>query len=72
MKRKAGRPRKAADRSKVELLQVRLESNEKQGFTEAAELSGIALSAWVRERLRLAARDELGRVGRAVPFMVKI
>jgi predicted HicB family RNase H-like nuclease len=69
MKRKSGRPKKDREKAKGELLQVRLEPSEKQGFSEAADIAGIALSAWVRERLRLVAREELGRLGRTVPFI---
>jgi hypothetical protein len=68
MKRKPGRPKKEPDKAKGELLQVRVDVSEKQGFTEAASLAGLALSAWVRERLRLIARRELQEVGRPIPF----
>ena len=37
MKRRIGRPRKDAGASKGELLQVRVDTNEKLGFTEAAD-----------------------------------
>jgi hypothetical protein len=46
-----------------------LEVTEKQAFKQAADLAGLALSAWVRERLRLAARDELERAGYSVSFL---
>jgi predicted HicB family RNase H-like nuclease len=51
------------------LLQVRVADAEKEAFEEAAELSGIALSAWVRERLRLVAAKELETAGRPVAFL---
>jgi predicted HicB family RNase H-like nuclease len=51
------------------LLQVRVADAEKEAFGEAASLSGLALSAWVRERLRLAAAKELEAVGRSVAFL---
>lgn len=50
-------------------LQIRLTEQEKGGFAEAAELAGIPLSAWVRERLRLAAIRELESAGRPIPFV---
>jgi hypothetical protein len=50
-------------------LQVRLQPVEKEAFEQAAELSGIAVSAWVRERLRSAATSELTTANRNVPFM---
>ncbi len=53
MKRR-GRPRKSNTRE--EYLEVRLDGPEKQAFKDAADLSGLAVSAWVRERLREAAK----------------
>ena len=46
-----------------------MSQQEKQGFREAAELSGIGLSTWIRERLRMAAIRELESAGRRVPFV---
>ena len=54
---------------KAEMLQVRLNTPEKAAFEDAAELSGIALSAWVRERLRMMATRELESAGRPVAFL---
>jgi hypothetical protein len=71
MARKRGRPPVDPDKAKAEYLDVRLEFTEKQAFKEAAELAGLPLSSWVRERLRLAARKELEEAGRAVPFLTK-
>jgi hypothetical protein len=68
MKKKTGRPRKSADKKKAEYLQVRVEDAEKQAFTEAAELSGQALSVWVRDQLRQAARRKIEEFGKQVPF----
>ncbi len=65
--KKRGRPRKPNVRE--EYLEVRLDSREKQAFKEAADLAGVALSAWVRERLRLMARKELEEIGRSVAFL---
>jgi hypothetical protein len=56
---------------KQELLQVRVDSAEKEAFAEAAELAGIALSAWVRERLRSTAAQELEAANRTVAFFKK-
>ncbi len=55
--------------TREEYLEVRLDSKEKQAFKDAAELAGVALSAWVRLRLREAARKELRESGRTVAFM---
>jgi len=48
---------------------VRAQPTEKLAFKEAADLAGISLSSWVRERLRLAAIRELENAGRPVPFI---
>jgi hypothetical protein len=69
MKKQRGRPPKSPDRTKGVLLQVRLEVAEKQAFDEAAALSGLTLSVWLRERLRIAARRELEKAGRSVAFL---
>jgi hypothetical protein len=61
---KAGSPKR-----KAEMLQVRLNAPEKTAFEDAAELAGIALSAWVRERLRLIASRELQAAGRPIAFL---
>lgn len=55
--------------NKHKVLQIRLTDLEKQGFMEASGLAGIPLSAWVRERLRLAAIRELENAGRKIPFV---
>jgi hypothetical protein len=48
---------------------MRLTKEEKRGFESAAEVAGIDLSSWARERLRLAAVQDLERVGRKAPFL---
>jgi len=64
-KRGRGRPPKEADQLRSESLLVRLEVNEKEIFKNAADLAGVPLSTWVRERLRRIANRELGRAVRA-------
>lgn len=54
---------------KREFLQVRVDDTEKQAFANAAELAGIAMSAWVRERLRQCAARELEAASQSVPFL---
>jgi uncharacterized protein (DUF1778 family) len=54
---------------KTESVEVRMQPEEKAAFREAAELAGIPLSAWIRERLRKAARIELEDAGRKVAFV---
>jgi hypothetical protein len=69
--KRRGRPPKGSDKIKGAYLEVRLEEVEKQAFREAAELAGLDLSAWARERLRKASRSELEGAGRAVAFLEK-
>jgi hypothetical protein len=57
---------------KTETLQIRISNEEKDGFELAAQLAGISLSSWVRERLRLSAIRELESAGRRVPFVPAI
>ena len=51
---------------------MRLTKQEKEGFDLAAEIAGIDLSSWARERLRNAAIIELQRSGRPIPFLKPI
>jgi len=67
MAKRKGRPPK--DKTKQDYLEVRLDADEKQAFKDAADLSGLALSAWVRERLRKVARKELEEAGKQAAFM---
>jgi len=48
---------------------MRLQEAEKEGFRAAAELAGLELTAWIRERLRRVAREELQEAGKDVPFL---
>ena len=59
MNKKRGRPPKDANELKSESLLIRLEQNEKEAYQSAADLAGMSLSAWVRERLRRATVREL-------------
>jgi predicted HicB family RNase H-like nuclease len=67
MKRNPGRPKKAKKLS--EYLEVRVEAAEKQTFKDAADLAGIPVSTWVRERLRRAAIRELEEASRPIAFL---
>ncbi len=58
--------------SKDERLYIRMSDAEKQGFQAAADLAGIPLSSWVRERLRLAAIRDLESAGQRIPFIERI
>ena len=68
MKAKPGRPKKSSELTKARYLQVRVTDAEKEGFDRAAELAGIDLSAWVRERLRIVARKEIEDAGEVPAF----
>ena len=68
-KARRGRPQLGSGKRKGEYLEVRLDAAEKLAFKDAANLSGLALSSWVRERLRIAARKELEQSGRSVAFL---
>lgn len=68
-KRGRGRPPKRPENRKEGYLDVRLEPAEKEAFKNAADLAGLPLSTWVRERLRLAARRELEDADMVVPFL---
>jgi hypothetical protein len=48
---------------------VRVNDAEKEGFRAAADLAGIPLSAWIRERLRKAAISELATANKQVAFL---
>ena len=67
--KRRGRPPKGADKVKGIRLDMRLDEAEKEAFRAAAELSGLDLSAWIRERLRRVARGELEKAGQSVPFL---
>lgn len=55
--------------AKEQTIQIRLTDAEKQGFQSAADLAGIPLSSWVRERLRFAAIRDLESAGAQIPFV---
>ncbi len=55
--------------TKSEFVKIRLSDDEKAAFQTAAEVSGISLSAWMRERLRSAARLELEDANKPVQFL---
>jgi predicted HicB family RNase H-like nuclease len=69
MEKKRGRPPKEADRLRNDNLLVRLEPNEKEAFKDAADLAGMSLSAWVRQRLRQIAIKELKSAAHPIPFL---
>jgi uncharacterized protein (DUF1778 family) len=67
--KRSGRPPKGSAETKSQSVLLRLEPGEKEGFRAAADLAGIDLSAWIRERLRRIARQELEEAGLPIPFI---
>jgi uncharacterized protein (DUF1778 family) len=67
--KRIGRPPKDPDKKKGLRLDMRLDEYEKEGFRMAAEMAGLELSGWIRERLRRAAKKELEDAGKKVPFI---
>lgn len=63
-----GRP-KSEDPTKSDAMLVRLEPGEKSAFREAAQVAGIPLSTWVRERLRRVAIRELEEASLPIAFL---
>ena len=67
--KKRGRPPKDADRLHSDNILVRVESTEKEAFQIAADLAGVSLSAWMRERLRQVATKELKGAAMSNPLL---
>jgi Protein of unknown function (DUF1778). len=65
--KRRGRPRNGSGQIKGFRLEMRVDEGEKEAFRVAAELSGLEMSGWIRERLRAAARKELSGAGKPVP-----
>ena len=68
-KRKRGRPSKSPDELRSEDLLVKLQADEKTAFKDAAQIAGIPLSVWVRERLRRIAINELEEAAHPIAFL---
>ena len=54
-----------ADSTKILFV---LSVKEKEAFNASAQMSGMTLSAWMRQRLRAAAMAEHKKVGKSVEF----
>ena len=67
--KRRGRPTKGSAERKSESLLVKVDQREKQAFRDAAELAGVGLSTWVRERLRRTAVRELEQAARPIAFL---
>jgi hypothetical protein len=68
-KKRRGRPPKGSGATKSESLLLRLEPREKVAFRDAANLAGVPLTVWMRERLRRVAARELQDGGKSVAFL---
>lgn len=69
MEKRQEKPHARSQSPKDVPFNIRVSEAEKAAFTRAAEIAGIPVSAWVRERLRAAAYVELDNIGEAVPFI---
>jgi uncharacterized protein (DUF1778 family) len=69
MKAKPGRPRKPTFATKGESIEIRVSEAEKIAFREAAEIAGIGMTTWMRERLRRIAAKELEDAGYIAAFL---
>lgn len=58
--------------AKDEQIIIRVSAEEKQGLERAAEIAGIGLSAWARQKLRSGAIKELQEVGEKINFLKPI
>jgi uncharacterized protein (DUF1778 family) len=56
---------------KTDSIEIRVQAEEKAAFKEAADLAGLPLSAWVRERLRRVTIRELEEAGKPILFLRK-
>ena len=54
---------------KTDMLQIRVQPDEKEAFQEVADIAGLPLSAWVRSRLRQSAIRELEEASRPIRFL---
>jgi len=70
--KKRGRPKLPVGSLKGEYMEMRLDVAEKKAFVRAAELAGMSLSGWVRDRLRRASRKELEDMNMPVAFLDRL
>ena len=68
MTAKRGRPPADDIDRKARYIQVRATDAERETFGMAADLEGLSMSAWIRNRLRAAAKNELAAAGKKAPI----
>jgi hypothetical protein len=56
-KRSVGRPSLPKGEARAKVTPVRLQDNERAAFEKAAEKAGLSLSEWIRQSLRVAAKE---------------
>jgi uncharacterized protein (DUF1778 family) len=54
---------------KIRQIRVRVELIEQAAFEQAAQLSGLTLSAWIRTTLRPEAEKRLANAGKKAPWL---
>lgn len=65
--RPRGRPRQTDPRN--DRIAIVSTSSEKRAFQDAADLAGVSLSTWIRERLRKSAIKELEDAAIPIAFL---
>jgi hypothetical protein len=68
-KKRPGRPTISSEQLRNVSLLVMVQPAEKLAFQRAAELAGVGLSTWVRERLRQSSIRELESAGNRADFL---
>jgi hypothetical protein len=51
---------------------IKVSEPEREGFRRAADIAGIGVSAWARQKLRAAAIQELQTVGEKAAFLSSV
>jgi len=64
---KRGRPKKQNPLG--EYIELRVSTDEKKAFRDAADRAGIPMATWIRERLRSVAIRELEKADLPVAFL---
>ena len=65
MKTKRGRPPLPESGRAEERLELRIRADDKADWQKAADQAGVALSAWIRDRLSAVAKRELRKASRS-------
>ena len=56
---------------KDQVIQVRVSEKEKESYLLAAQVAGIPLASWIRDRLRQSTIKELSNAGLRAPFLIE-